>query len=251
MGRATPIFTPLKEIKFSYNTYENLLSWTSLPTSEPATSQIIYTVSEDDLPSLNMGFEQALIIAAIYAAGRNWDSVGRTVYWRMIKNGSSLANGSFTVSTTYYWTLNSFFHDVAIGDVLELRLWANSSNVYLRYEARQLQYSRLGLLSGRNLEYFRIYAEGQPSLTLGSPSVRLKGVIYVYHRIGIYASSSAGVDASRWESSATYRLYRLYYGDRSYQNSAFANTHSSSYPYYNQNVVPSRILLRAVEERIP
>ena len=70
MGRATPIFTLLKEIQFSYNTYENLLSWTSLPTSEPATSQIIYTVSEGNLPNLNMGFEQALIIAAIYAAGK-------------------------------------------------------------------------------------------------------------------------------------------------------------------------------------
>jgi len=251
MGRVTPIFTLLKEIQFSYNTYENLLSWTSLPTSEPATSQIIYTVSEDDLPNLNMGFEQALIIAAIYAAGRNWDSVSRTVYWRMIKNGSSLANGSFTVSAMYYWTLNSFFYDVAVGDVLELRLWADSSNVYWRYEARQLQYSRLGLFSGRNLEYFRIYAEGQPSLTLGNPSVHLTPVMYAYHRTGTYVSFVYGMDVSRWESHGTYKLYRLYYGDRYYQNSAFALTHSSSYPYYDQNVVPSRILLRAVEERIP
>ena len=169
----------------------------------------------------------------------------------MIKNGSSLANGSFTVRAMYYWTLNSFFYDVAVGDILEPRLWANSSRVYWNYEARQLQYSRLALFSGKNLEYFRIYAEGQPNLTLGNPSVHLRPVMYAYHRTGTYVSSAYGMNVSRWESSHTYKLYRLYYGDRYYQNSAFANTHTSYYPYYNQNNVPTRILLRAVEERIP
>ena len=116
---------------------------TVLPTSEPGTSQISQTVASGDL-YLPAGLVSPYL-AVILAQVLNNDGSSRTVSWRMVKNGSSVATGSGSVSASNRGAIQAYFSPtnpsgdtsgtgVVAGDVLELRLWAASStNVQLVY----------------------------------------------------------------------------------------------------------------------
>lgn len=249
MVKTTPIMSSLKILQITYQTpYENLQGTpTSLPTSEPAVSQIIYTVSVDDLPTLNMGVESKINVALMFAGGRNTDVATRTVYWRMVKNGSSVVNGSFSVSAGYYWTIILYFIDVAVGDTLELRLWATDTAVNWDYEARQLQYSRIKLLSKYLLLHFSVASvDIQPILALGNPSYSFAG-LYIFHYVDLSNIITSAFDFSPWKQSGTRGLFNLYYGDISTIVARY-RTHSTYRPYYYNSYIPTEIRLRALKE---
>ena len=123
MGTVTPLLTSRKILNITYQTPQETLLGTpeTLPTTEPATPQISYTVTSGDLPTFNMPLFKKIWVALLYGAGKAVTAA--TIYWRMKKNGASVATGSGSVAANTFYTWSCGFYDVAVGDVLELALW--------------------------------------------------------------------------------------------------------------------------------
>lgn len=196
-----------------------------------------YTVTSGDLPVFNFQPESKVWTAGVYVAGK-FITAG-TVYYRMKKNGVSVATGSGSVSANYYWTWNCGFYDVAVGDVLEVAVWSNQTDSDWRWKGFIVFATRVAPVL--NKRYFNIlYSLNlQPAFTLGNPTLVSQGV-RVY-----------GMDtASFWEQivlnktyevqypKATYGLYRLQFTDYSENNTAMLRTSSTYYPNYSRNYIP-------------
>jgi len=232
---------------------ENLQSTpTSLPTSEPAESQISITLAEADLPVVKLnGLDIPTITytALVYAGGQNTDSASQTVYWRMLKNGSSLSTGSFSVSAGYYWTITARYFDVNAGDTIELRLWASSTNVNWDYDAHVCQCTRpfpyaSGVVADLWVKTKDVIAH--PTLTQGNPWVAETYGYYLANGLTDYNRRYVtGEEIEHFERWKDYIMI-LGLGDN-YRNDAVYNTDSSYRPRYRRNYIPTKILIRELK----
>jgi hypothetical protein len=244
--RLNPSYTSLKTLTITYRTpQETLLSTPqSLPTTEPSTPQISYTVASTDLPTLSLKVTKTWT-ALLYGAGRNTGSTSQTLYWRMKKNGTNVATNSSTITQNYYYTVNAYFYDISVGDVLELSLWASSSNLNWDYKAFQVQVTRINLFNNLLLlkpcNFKAISA--QPVLTSGNPVAASTTNIRVHHLDANLDNISAAKSYTALMPGPLYKTYRLNTGDFT-SNIASVNSHSSNRPYYNQQYVPTTIEAR-------
>lgn len=224
---------------------ENLQSSpTPLPTTEPTTPQIVWTISENDLPISNVSIN-GTYVALIYAAGKNESTASQTLYWRMRKNGVSIANGSASISAANFWTLNARYLGVSVGDVLEINLWASNSSVNWDYDARQLQISRIYTDESLNMPcYTSFNVLFEPTLLKGNPSVQATNNLYIYHLDGVFANISSPASYDIIVPRATFGFCRIYYGDYNTPNTASINTSASYRPYYIRNVVVESIFIK-------
>ena len=108
---------------------------TELPSSEPGTAQISYTIEAGDLPVLSMQFPY-LFAPVIFARCKNTSGAARTVSYHILKNGTSVATGSGTNMGTAanYASFQGCLPAASapvIGDVITVKLWANGAGVYL------------------------------------------------------------------------------------------------------------------------
>jgi len=234
---------------------ENLQSTpTSLPTSEPTDSQISITLAEADLPVVKLNdlpnIPTITYLAYVYAGGQNTDSASQTVYWRMLKNGSSLSTGSFSVDANYYWTISAFYYDVSAGDTIELRLWASSTNVNWDYDAYACPYTRPFPYESSKVVNLLVQTKDiitYPTLTLGNPA---EGWLTRY----ILANGQTDQDdriptieeVEHFERWSSY-IIKLWFGDRYYQNSAYYKVHETYRPYYGNGYMPTKILIRELK----
>jgi hypothetical protein len=218
---------------------------TSLPTTEPATSQWTKTLTNADFPTITPTPYNVAHVACVYLAGKNTDTASQTVYWRMIKNGASVATGSASVSAGYYYTVNAFFLGVVAGDVIEVRLWASATTVNWDYDGFQIQPSRIVTTEALNSPCYTYFKNviACPTLVKGSPSVYAFGSIYVQHLDQNLQAINYATGFDVLYPKATYCLYRLYYGDYANLNSAIVSTSASYRPYYYRNYVPLGISL--------
>jgi len=224
---------------------------TALPTEEPTESQISITLAEADLPVVKLNgspnIPTVTYTMLLYAGGKNEDTADQTVYWRMLKNGESLSNGSFSVSAGYYWTLTCGFFDVKAGDTLELRLWASSSNVNWDYHAYACQATRCFPYPSDVSKVIWVKTKdivAHPELSLGNPSVSVTASYYVINPKTPYDSRYyTGLEVEHIELWTAY-VFRVNYGDYSRRNSAVAGTSSAYRPYYRRNNVPTKIIVR-------
>jgi hypothetical protein len=248
MTRLNPIFTSLKTLNITYQTPQETLlgSPETLPTSEPATPQISYTVAQSDLPTLNMSPYQKKWVAVLIGAGKAVTAA--SISYRMKKNGASVASGAGSVSAGYYYTRHCFFYDVAVGDVLELALWSNQTDSNWDYKAYQIQVSRLILLNKPRLLAPCNFAAlaTHPVLTLGNPS-STTGSLYTYHIDQYFMTISGATSLDTIYPKNTYGMFRIYYGDYAYSNSSIVRTDAAYRPYYYRNYVPTQIIMRGVK----
>jgi len=225
---------------------ENLQSTpTSLPTAEPSTSQYSKTLASTDFPTISPTPQNVSYVALVFLGGKNTDAASQTVYWRMLKNGVSIATGSASVSAGYFWTLNAFFFGVVAGDVLEVRLWASATTVNWDYDAFQVQASRLVTAEALNspCTVNFIAFSVNPNLTKGTPAVYSSYALYPHHLdISLPSTGTPTVYDINFPKS-NYGLYRINIGDYSYLNSSSLVTSSSNRPYYYRNYVPDTIKL--------
>jgi hypothetical protein len=218
---------------------------TSLPTTEPTTSQWSKTLAAADFPTITPTPYSVSHIACVYLAGKNTDTVSQAVYWRMIRNGTSVSSGSVGVSAGYFYTVNAFFYGVVAGDVIEVRLWATSANVNWDYDGFQVQPSRILTAEALNSPcYINFNSLATcPTLVKGAPNVYSTGSICVYHLDLFLTSITTPTIYDMLFPKATSSFYKLYYGDASNLNSALGVASSSYRPYYYRNYVPLGISL--------
>ncbi|MEM1879172.1 MAG: hypothetical protein QXJ18_05370 [Desulfurococcaceae archaeon] len=246
MTRLRPEIGSLKELRITMRTpKEELLSTpNTLPTTEPITSQIVYTVSEEDLPAFSMGVHSVVWVAYVIGAGR-FTRAG-TLYLRMLRNGASVRTGSTSVSANNYYTVNTFFYNVNVGDVLELRLWSSVSGSVWDYRAFQIQPTRI-LPHARYRNLYGVSLDGfqeHPVLTLGNPTFTTPDKLYVYHEDVYYDIVSSATTVPLIRPGPTYGLFRIYNGDSYYSNFYFVRVHTSFRPSYARNYVPIIIRFR-------
>ena len=110
----------------------------ALPTSEPASAQITYTIQATDLPTLNVLIPYRYI-PFLYAYGRVTGGTDRSISYRVELNGTSIATGNLgTVTNNNYYCIygwNWGANYVAVGDVLTLKLWASGAGAALSAHA--------------------------------------------------------------------------------------------------------------------
>jgi len=249
MGRITPFYTSKKTLNITYQLSETLLGTPiTLPTTEPSTPQIQYTVTNASLPTLSIGIASCIWIAFMYGAGKAITAA--TIYWRMKKNGSSVRTGSLSVAANTYYTFSWSFLNVTVGDVLEAALWSNVSDSNYDYKAFQIQISRVFLLSKIDV-HIPCNLTGittSPTLTLGNPAVASSGSgVLLYHAEIFFAYATITYNISCLKNRATYGAVRLYNGDINFPNNVFAAQTSATYrPYYGNNYVPTQLVYRGV-----
>jgi len=248
MTRLTPQLTSLKTLNITYRTPQETLLATpeTLPTTAPSTPQVSYTVAEADLPTLSFQPYKKVWVAYLVVAGRCPTSA--VVYFNILKNGTSVNTGSTSVSANYFYTCNCSFYDVAVGDVLAVKLWSNQTDSNWDYKAYQIQVSRLILMNKPRILApcnFAAFAT-QPPLTLGSPSYSTVG-LKPYHCDLEQPSISSATNFDILYPKDTYGMFRIYYGDYSNLNNAVTRTSSTNRPYYYRNSVPTQIQMRGVK----
>lgn len=142
-----PLYSAPRQIGFAYPTMRETSGLTdALPTSEPASAQITYTIGNDDLPTLTTPIPY-WISPMIFAQGQNTSGASRTVSYRVEVNGTSIATGSSNNGTLAYWSLSaySWWNAGALpvaGDVLTVKLWANGSGCSLNAHALKVTPTR-------------------------------------------------------------------------------------------------------------
>ena len=220
---------------------------TALPTSEPATSQVIYTITSADLPVSTDKTASMKFSAFLYGGGKNNGASSATVYYRILKNGASVATGSSSVNANYYYTVNCYqLYDVKAGDVIEIRLWASAATVDYRYKAMSVAISRYvpGGILGRLLLNFYYLSSGvgyQLTLSQGVSPIRMTaGNVYIYTDKTLFNSNHyvSIVFADSYRHAAFVciqdkQFFHLQNGDSSQSTSVL--TSSVALPYYYSN----------------
>jgi hypothetical protein len=105
----------------------------TLPTTEPGTSQVIYTVQASDLPTISpnvpMKYNAALVCSGKVGAAAS------VINYRVLKNSVSVAQAAgASALATQFWTHTHWrTFDVQVGDVLEVKYWAAQADVTLDF----------------------------------------------------------------------------------------------------------------------
>jgi hypothetical protein len=120
-------------LKSATITHANPREWnpsaTDLPTSKPATPQVSITVQQSDLPTFagNQPISYKKI-PAVNVSGQNNTGSAVTVNYEIHKNGATIASGSKTsIANTNYWSIDTICGACAVGDLIEVFLWASAS----------------------------------------------------------------------------------------------------------------------------
>jgi hypothetical protein len=246
--RLNPNFTNLKTLTITYRTPQETLrsSPQTLPTAEPATPQVEYTVTSDSLPAMNIYVHRAVYTASVYAGGR-FPTAG-TLNWRMRRNAVSVATSSASVAANNFYTVNAFFYDVRVGDVLEIALWSSVTNSQFDYSAFQVQVTRVIPMKRQRLLMpcnFTVVSP-QPTLTLGTPGVVVTRPCLIYSVDLPTVSQTSARNVPVLYAGDTFGIYRVGDGDNTNANLAAVATHATNRPYYYRNAVPTTIVFRGV-----
>lgn len=246
MTRLTPQLTSFKTLNITYQTPQETLLDTpeTLPTSEPATPQIGYTVQNSDLPVLSLNCYRKVWVALLFGAGKF--STSGTVYYRLKKNGVSIYSSNGSVSANLFYTVGAYFYNVNVGDSLELALWSSVSGSNWDYKAFQVQVSRLIILDKPRLMAPCIFAalSTQPVLTLGNPGSTSYSLTPTHDDRSL-AQISTSVTYTFLYPKDNYGMFTINEGD--VYSLPRLRTHSSYRPYHSRNWVPTQIKFRGAK----
>lgn len=125
----------LKSFVISPGTARETLLGTALtlPTTEPATAQVSFTIQTSDLPTIT-GNALMKYNPALYISGKI-GAVASVINYRVLKNGVSVAQAAGASATaTQFWAHTHWrTFDVQVGDVLDVKYWAAQADVTLDY----------------------------------------------------------------------------------------------------------------------
>lgn len=238
----------LKTFNFTYPIPREDLQGTPqiLPTTEPATSQCIYTIQQSDLPTITPTPKSVKWTVGIVTSGKAISTA--TPNYRILKNGASVttAAGS-SVAANNFWALTHWrWLDVQVGDVLEVRLWSTVSDTNYDYSAIFV-YPTNVVLTPPNVMTKDVTIvssnTASPSLTQGTPSVSNFGSLCVFPTTSTF---TAGLGASTYTLPVymphpTQGFCKVVNGDTS---ASGVGNHATSHPLYQKNSAPISISFR-------
>lgn len=228
--------------------YENVLGTPIyLPTTEPGSPQFSWTVASGDLPTIS-GLSY-ILIGDMDVCGKNEDSIGRSIYWRMKKNGDQVAYSSSGVSAGYFWTVRAMWTDITIGDTLDLYLWTQVSDVvYYEFDGHCVLPTRFflsplkgsGIISRiyvSTMQYFPQYVASGLNPESTTQVVSFPRGIDGAQVLGYIVST----DFPLVPQHSTYGFLRVTPGDRSYPNMATLANNATYHPYFFRNLYPAAL----------
>ncbi|WP_026694073.1 hypothetical protein [Peribacillus kribbensis] len=130
---------PLKTFNITTATpRETAITSNLLPSAEGTANQVSYTVQNSDLPVITPNPGSMKYTVGVYVSGKA-GAAATTINYRIFKNGVSIAQSNHTATAGQYWTSSHFrWADVAPGDLLEVRVWANVADATIDYSAIQI-----------------------------------------------------------------------------------------------------------------
>lgn len=202
----------------------------ALPTSEPGTSQVIYTLADGHKPTWSGGEPYSYgLHPIVFIGGQNTTGSSLTVYWRAIKNSVSQHTGSASVAANYYWTLTStHFGSVCIvGDVLEMRVWASASGANWSYKAIYLLPTRILPVKPRHL-MTNVTAYGTIATLSSGSRAAWHSMQRYYDDINMGSYYDSTISYTAYVCGQSYGLGRVY-GDQT--PGVHAHTSATALPY--------------------
>lgn len=247
-----PLFKGRVDVSISYPDPDEtpLETPVDLPTSEPAEAQISYTLASGHMPMWSPCELEHVKTANILASGQNASGANRAVYYRILKNGSSVATGSYTVYTgrRYTWQYSLFF-GVSEGDTLSCALWANGTGCDLDYHVLFITPTRIGPYNVLVLNFIIPVLARMPNLRRvpGGSYSRAEGDVYIYHDDIAVNSYKTATSQRLLLSGGIYRLIRTYAGDISNVGTCKADGTTVA---FIANYVPYRIAYTPLNLRV-
>lgn len=232
----------------------------TLPTSEPATPQLSYTIAASDVPTVAANFDlQFTLHPLLWARGRNTGGAAQTISYRLKKNGVSQATGALgSCANNYYYCVTAGYKwgdtPPVVGDVVEMALWASGSGVSLTDTGMGCSASRF--MKNRDpltLLYLTAFQETAGTFKPSWASTYARNGYLVAVNRGNYNGLTIDLDAMNAVNSAVGRpgfgCLRIQWGDAEVYTTAEMNTLSSSGAVAGS---PRRVYhIRAVELAVP
>jgi hypothetical protein len=234
MTRITPLLTSRKVLTFTYpDVQETTITPETLPTTEPTDPQIAYTVAQADLVQTSFPLFQRIEVALLNASGQVVTAA--TISYRMTKNGVSVKTGTFTVAANYYYRLGCYFYNVAVGDVLGIKLWSNQTNSNWDMKTFWMNVTRfIPFNKPRCLYDVNVAVTGT-----GGTSKWYHNDVFVY-------TYAATFTVPLWYPAATYGMFQVSRGDGIYSNGIESTTGAARPGRNGSNYVPSQIIFRGL-----
>jgi hypothetical protein len=239
MTRVTPLLTERKILTFTYpNVQETTITPETLPTTEPTDPQIAYTVADADLVQLSLNVFQRIDVAFLNASGTVVTAT--TISYRMTKNGGSVKTGTFTVAANYYYRLGCYFYDVAVGDVLGIKLWSNQTGSNWDMKTFWMDVTRITPLNKpRRLCNVEVAAAVARFSGAG-------GSLVYYLEDYFYRTVTTAFTIPLWYPAATYGMFKVSRGDSVSPNGIESATGATRPNRQGGNYVPSQIIFRGL-----
>ena len=141
-----PVYRGLIQTAFAYPAIQETTGLNeALPSSEPATAQISYTIQASDLPTLTGTQVSFKLSPGVFARLTTTAGFYNPISWKALLNGTSVATGSTGITNSSYEVIISVNYwggtPPQVGDVLTIKLWG--SGVYLRAHAYLMDVTRI------------------------------------------------------------------------------------------------------------
>lgn len=107
---------------------------TSLPTSEPGSPQVSYTIQSSDCPTVTGALSHTLN-CIIFISGRNTSGSARTINVKGFIDGVEAITGNQSINTNQYFTAEIPFSNVSVGDVITVKIWSSGTTTTYYYSA--------------------------------------------------------------------------------------------------------------------
>ena len=233
-----------------------------VPTTEPGSPQVQYTILDSDMPVLGLDWPSKYVVHLIGGCKNNDAALAHTIQFKTFRWTGSwtlVDSGSQSVPANQYNTRMAYFggalNNVAVGDQYAISFWcADADKIDYRYKALAVMPTRLGFDPRRvALQDLSVTVDYWPKLTGGSsPYVYTKSSLYLYHGTEEFASWAATPATNTFAcilGHATYRVLRATYPDRTAGYSAGQN-HATRFPYYWTQIVPTALSFRKMPSAV-
>lgn len=217
----------------------------TLPTTEPGTAQIAYTVQDADLASFSGNKSMLTATPYVVACGKI-GAAATTLNYRLLVNGASqvqASNASVTAGNFYTYTFLRFIN-VSPSDLVEVKLWSNQADTTLVYHAFTTLWTRPQPTKAGTILKDVTYGTSTAFPTLATPPTpavvvaQQFGVVSIASNISPQLPNTSAVTITSLIPDVNFGIIRSGYGDQiatvQFQNSAtnqcqyFKNNYSSS-----------------------